>query len=397
MAQLLIRLLIRLSAAACLALASGCGADETGEPEATEAPRSERDSRGGQREIPPGPGESGRGDAPEEGTESGGQLPDANPRPWPGEGDEGAGDAGFELVELTVPDSVEAWSSSLVEDAWRVDRPLPDCSSPSGIVVPARAYRLRNPDTAPAEVRVGIRTAAAGGTLTLPDGTLFAYAEGALPGATSCSASGATSPVFTSEIEGLTVPGLGALELVVASTGPNGYGTYQLTVIRVDEDTGPVGGGPPAPGDSGGDASGGGDPGGGADPEALCSNTCEYAADGECDDGGPGSDYDLCPLGTDCDDCGSRPVGGGSVPGSLCEDSCLFAADGMCDDGGPGALVSACTLGTDCSDCGPRSAGLASCQDTCVFAFDGMCDDGGVGSVFSFCARGTDCADCGPR
>jgi len=40
----------------------------------------------------------------------------------------------------------------------------------------------------------------------------------------------------------------------------------------------------------------------------LCENTCQYAFDNECDDGGPDSLYDLCPLGTDCADCGPRSV-----------------------------------------------------------------------------------------
>ena len=44
----------------------------------------------------------------------------------------------------------------------------------------------------------------------------------------------------------------------------------------------------------------------------LCTNTCPYAGDGECDDGGAGSLYDLCGLGTDCTDCGTRS---GSTPG----------------------------------------------------------------------------------
>lgn len=30
--------------------------------------------------------------------------------------------------------------------------------------------------------------------------------------------------------------------------------------------------------------------------------------DGECDDGGSGSAFSICPLGTDCGDCGYRPV-----------------------------------------------------------------------------------------
>ena len=37
-----------------------------------------------------------------------------------------------------------------------------------------------------------------------------------------------------------------------------------------------------------------------------CIDTCPYADDGDCDDGGPGSDYSVCELGTDCADCGSR-------------------------------------------------------------------------------------------
>ena len=41
---------------------------------------------------------------------------------------------------------------------------------------------------------------------------------------------------------------------------------------------------------------------------------------------------------------------------SLCSDTCLFAADGNCSDGGPNALPEAsCGLGTDCADCGPRT------------------------------------------
>eukprot|EP00966_Prymnesium_polylepis_P301150 6958812-Prymnesium_polylepis.1 len=37
-----------------------------------------------------------------------------------------------------------------------------------------------------------------------------------------------------------------------------------------------------------------------------CSDECHYPADGICDDGGPGFQYDACRLGTDCTDCGAR-------------------------------------------------------------------------------------------
>jgi hypothetical protein len=52
-----------------------------------------------------------------------------------------------------------------------------------------------------------------------------------------------------------------------------------------------------------------------------CSNTCQYAKDGVCDDGGPGAVYSLCPCGTDCSDCGTRSsgdcntIGGGGTGG----------------------------------------------------------------------------------
>ena len=39
---------------------------------------------------------------------------------------------------------------------------------------------------------------------------------------------------------------------------------------------------------------------------ALCGESCYYASDGYCDDGGPGADYIDCTLGSDCTDCGDR-------------------------------------------------------------------------------------------
>ncbi len=38
----------------------------------------------------------------------------------------------------------------------------------------------------------------------------------------------------------------------------------------------------------------------------TCSDSCEYAEDGYCDDGAPGAEYYGCDLGTDCSDCGER-------------------------------------------------------------------------------------------
>ena len=41
-------------------------------------------------------------------------------------------------------------------------------------------------------------------------------------------------------------------------------------------------------------------------PVYLCGNTCTYASDSMCDDGGTGTQYTLCAYGTDCQDCGYR-------------------------------------------------------------------------------------------
>jgi hypothetical protein len=39
----------------------------------------------------------------------------------------------------------------------------------------------------------------------------------------------------------------------------------------------------------------------------ACMETCAYASDGFCDDGGPGAESSECSRGTDCTDCGLRP------------------------------------------------------------------------------------------
>jgi len=130
------------------------------------------------------------------------------------------------------------------------------------------------------------------------------------------------------------------------------------------------------------------------------------------------------------------------LPDSLkgrCDDSCIYANDGTCDEGGrsnpvddwgnlesssfgydyympdfsdweyfgygygghPGlgyntlAGISACEKGTDCTDCGGLSAQSGpSCENTCRFQRDGFCDDP---RGTNLCDLGTDCQDCGPK
>ena len=38
-----------------------------------------------------------------------------------------------------------------------------------------------------------------------------------------------------------------------------------------------------------------------------------------------------------------------------CQDSCASAHDGVCDDGGLGSAFRLCALGSDCADCGPST------------------------------------------
>ena len=46
------------------------------------------------------------------------------------------------------------------------------------------------------------------------------------------------------------------------------------------------------------------------DTVVACTDACGtenvWVGDGYCDDGGPGSDFSVCALGTDCTDCGER-------------------------------------------------------------------------------------------
>merc|ERR1711988_1854760 len=98
-----------------------------------------------------------------------------------------------------------------------------------------------------------------------------------------------------------------------------------------------------------------------------CSDTCRYAFDRACDDGGEGSEYSLCEIGTDCADCGGTRKATKQVAKhydleeSGCKNTCKYSNDGDCDDGGYGADYDFCELGTDCADCGK---GRSTLQDT---------------------------------
>lgn len=133
--------------------------------------------------------------------------------------------------------------------------------------------------------------------------------------------------------------------------------------------------------------------------EKLCTNSCSGGnrnsiSNGQCDDGGLGSEFSVCEYGTDCVDCGPR------IRPQNCTDSCHRSQNGICEDGGENSISSICMIGTDCSDCGARfmnSQNTNLCSNDCLYTSDGECDDGGLGSEYQSCSLGTDCIDCGER
>mmetsp|Transcript_11821 Transcript_11821/g.14771 ORF Transcript_11821/g.14771 Transcript_11821/m.14771 type:complete len:921 (-) Transcript_11821:1207-3969(-) len=79
----------------------------------------------------------------------------------------------------------------------------------------------------------------------------------------------------------------------------------------------------------------------------------------------------VCEPGTDCTDCGRTSTGPdehAAITATVeCTNTCQWAEDGYCDDTRTSGL---CELGTDCKDCGPASAGNYTKWDD-----DGWWDD----------------------
>ncbi len=139
--------------------------------------------------------------------------------------------------------------------------------------------------------------------------------------------------------------------------------------------------------DSGGDGGGGGagGEGGNAGADGYCTNTCYFAHDGECDDGGDDATTSACDLGTDCADCGERfgDCGDGTCfmeTLSSCPEDCDWCGNDTC-----GALETEESCWADCCPqecgdlvCGPdpvcgRSCG--ECWDFNPCTVD-LCDQG---------------------
>jgi hypothetical protein len=69
-----------------------------------------------------------------------------------------------------------------------------------------------------------------------------------------------------------------------------------------------------------------------------CMNDCNYASDGDCDDGGEGSEFNYCGISRDCDDCGARQEASSGYTWK--EYTCEDVADYYLDSGlgGPQAI-----------------------------------------------------------
>ena len=95
----------------------------------------------------------------------------------------------------------------------------------------------------------------------------------------------------------------------------------------------------------------------------MCSDTCSYAGDEDCDDGGPGSHYSFCAFGSDCTDCGPRCDHGGNALGhpSYCSEACPCGhGEGDCDNDAQ------CTGGTTCTDNIGATYGWSAGTDVCL-------------------------------
>ena len=67
----------------------------------------------------------------------------------------------------------------------------------------------------------------------------------------------------------------------------------------------------------------------------ACTETCNFASDGNCDDGGPGSEFFNCARGSDCTDCGVRQP-------PLDHSNCRVLGTGLC-----GTVTNLNNCGTD--------------------------------------------------
>lgn len=128
---------------------------------------------------------------------------------------------------------------------------------------------------------------------------------------------------------------------------------------------------------------------------------CYLANDGDCDDGGPGSEFSQCPWGTDSTDCGRRlEVERNESLYAITADRRLSEWDGTCPDGG---CSCSSFLYLHTGDCGPfmKKSACWSSEFCCAESTDDCCEpDVGVitgtaiGSFVGLCAMIGGCVLC---
>jgi hypothetical protein len=124
-----------------------------------------------------------------------------------------------------------------------------------------------------------------------------------------------------------------------------------------------------------------------------CSNECEYAADGVCDDGGPGSAYSVCTLGTDCTDCGVRSVG--CQANRDCPDDGKFCSgDAVCVNGTCGFVGNPC-VGTALPVCDETADACVQCMQDADCPAPNTCITNLCTPPNSACSNDADCPDDG--
>ena len=132
--------------------------------------------------------------------------------------------------------------------------------------------------------------------------------------------------------------------------------------------------------------------GDGVDIESDCNDENATIAPNATDTPDDGIDQDC-----DGEDATSGNPNNGGGGTTVCDNTCIYAGDNVCDDGGTDASFDDCAFGTDCGDCGPRDPCQESCTpwNTPAYSNNGVCEDGGPNSSYGTCDRGTDCLDCG--
>ena len=101
-----------------------------------------------------------------------------------------------------------------------------------------------------------------------------------------------------------------------------------------------------------------------------------YGGEGQCSDGSDATD---CNMFSASPEVRERPLA--LLPGNLSyqlgDDTCQYSADGECDDVNFGGTIY-CDSGTDATDC--RAIALGG-EDSCRWANDNKCDEPGIGTA----------------